>query len=148
MQRWTSEPLALAAAPEPTFTRVDLAFEEVDHSGDSFSVRVFLNNPEADESTRTELDEGYAGHFTVFAHGECWGEQDHCEVKEPLGTFDLREEHPLTPYTITHTITDAFRARVPGGEPFTVTALAFRLGEQGEEVEILRFSYLALLVYE
>ena len=41
----------------------------VEHAGPSFEGRVFLNNPDADASTPTTAEAGYAGSFHVYAYG-------------------------------------------------------------------------------
>src|SRR5919201_6293347 len=51
------------------FSRADLQFRGVDHSGPSYEARVFLDNPAAKPSTPTTEDQGFAGSFHVFGHG-------------------------------------------------------------------------------
>lgn len=90
------------------FTRADLVFSGVDHSAGSYEVLVFLNNPEADDTTVHAVDAGYGGRFSIFGHGPCYGDVGHCDVPE-RAPDDLRPEHPLTPATKIVTITDALR---------------------------------------
>src|SRR5262249_39900945 len=92
------------------FTRADLVFTGVDHSGISYEVRLFLNNPAATADTARTAEQGYAGRFTVFGHGGCYGDEGHCEVPAPSADpTDLRLTHPLTPLDTYVTITDALR---------------------------------------
>src|SRR3712207_3767146 len=88
------------------FTRADLVFYGVDHSGPSYEVRVFLNNAEATWQTPRTDEHGYGGRFTVFGHGGCYGDEGHCEVTD-VGSdpFDLRPPHPLLPHTKIVTVT-------------------------------------------
>jgi hypothetical protein len=50
--------------------RMDLVFGGVEQAGPSFEVRVFLNNPSADEGTPQTPDNGYAGTFHVYGYGK------------------------------------------------------------------------------
>src|SRR5215212_8799188 len=80
------------------FTRADIEFSGVDHSGASYEARVFLNNPEADETTERTANRGYAGSFHIFGHGGCFGDDiSHCEVRGPRRRYDPRTEHALAP---------------------------------------------------
>jgi hypothetical protein len=50
--------------------RAEIVFAGVDQAGPSFEGRVFLNNPDADETTPRAPDTGYAGSFHVYGYGE------------------------------------------------------------------------------
>ena len=50
--------------------RAELVFGGVEQAGSSFEGRVFLNNPDADESTPRTPEAGYAGSFHVYGVGE------------------------------------------------------------------------------
>lgn len=50
--------------------RAEVVFAGVEQAGPSFEARVFLNNPEADESTPQRPETGYAGSFHVYGYGE------------------------------------------------------------------------------
>ncbi|MBV9454724.1 MAG: hypothetical protein JOZ19_11495 [Rubrobacter sp.] len=47
----------------------DIEFHGVDHSGASYEARIFLNIPEADETTERTAERGYAGSFHLRARG-------------------------------------------------------------------------------
>src|SRR5690349_15704018 len=80
------------------FTRADVVFTGVDHSGPSYEVRLYFNNVRADAATPRTPEEGYAGRFHVFGHGGCYGDVGHCDVPAPSADpTDLRPSHPLTP---------------------------------------------------
>ena len=49
--------------------RAELVFTGIDQAGPSFEGRVFLNNPDADESTARTPETGYAGAFHVYGYG-------------------------------------------------------------------------------
>ena len=108
------------------FSRADLQFRGVDHSGPSFEARVFLDNPGAKPSTPTTEDEGFAGSFHVFGHGGCFGELGHCDVHEaPKGIYDRRLPHQLTPQFKTVIITNELRRLMQASSKrkFTVTVV-------------------------
>lgn len=92
--KFTSDTLDVGAL-DPNAIRADLEFHNVDHAGASYEGRVYLNNPEADETTGYD-DPSYAGSFHVFGHGGCLGDPGHCEVK-PRRNYDPRPSPPLTP---------------------------------------------------
>ena len=105
-------------------TRADLVFEGVDHSGMSYEVRTFLNNPEADETNPRTLEQGYGGRFVVFGHGGCYGDLGHCDVPtERRPSHDLRLAHSLMPETKIVTVTGALEhvLREGRGELTSVT---------------------------
>lgn len=111
MKRFHSQPLELPAERE-RIARADLVFYGVDHSGPTYEARVFLDNPGATDETPMDAENGYAGSYTVFGHGGCFGADGHCAPKDRyVDEFDRRPPHPLTPLTVTVTITDAL-ARV------------------------------------
>lgn len=148
MALFVSDPLANpAAAGEPEFTRADLVFYGVDHSGPSFEARVFLNNPGAGLDTPRDPEAGFAGSFTIFGHAGCAGDAGHCEVPgQPADPFDARPPHPLTPQTKTVIITDALH-RVTDPE-LTITVVPVRPGPlEAEVVDVLRFDEFRLLTY-
>lgn len=149
IQRWTSKPLPFKIGAGG-FSRVDLEFEGVEHDGPTFTVLVYINNPDVPEDAGRDEAENFAGAFTVFAHGDCWGDVGHCEPKrEPVSEFDLRPEHPLSPANFTLDITDAV-VRLAAEKPLeTIRATALVGSERsGTETALLRFRALTLVVYE
>jgi tyrosinase len=143
MERWTSQVMAV---PAPTgWQRADLEFEGVEHDGPSFVIHVFLNHPDADETTPRTAEERYAGYLTVFAHGDCWGDVGHCDIPEPVSPFDRRPPHPLLPFDATLEITEALRALPGDTSEITVTVLAFNQAD--DTGGVLRFKQLTLLTY-
>ena len=144
MQRWTSKPLALPVDPVAPYKRVDLEFEEVEHDGNSYVALVYLNNRRVNADTGRDASKGFAAGFTVFAHGVCWGTDDHCKVTEPASPFDRRAEHRLTPQNVTLDITDAV-ANLGEVDELEVTVVA--VGTEDRD-DLLRFSELTLVTYE
>ena len=147
MQRWTSQPLPVPAFPEAPWERADLEFEDLLHDGPSYVVVLFLNNPDVAEDATPDETPGFAGHFTVFAHGDCWGDPGHCDPSgKPVHAFDRRAPHPLTPINITVEITEALQA-LKDVEEVTVTALAYSTEPEKRE-DVLRFGRLTLITYD
>ncbi|MEA2370353.1 MAG: hypothetical protein QOH12_747 [Solirubrobacteraceae bacterium] len=143
---FTSAPVDLPFG-EGAYTRADLVFYELDHSGPSFEGRIFFDNPGADPSTPLDAEHGYAGSFHVFGHGGCFGEDGHCDVPTgPRDPFDLRPPHQLTPITKTVIVTAAL-ARLTG-KAVEITVLAVIRGADGREAaSLLEFRDLRLLTY-
>jgi tyrosinase len=146
MQRWTSKPLAVPRDAAAPFTHANLEFEDLQHDGPSFVVRLFFNNKKVDDDARDEA-RGYAGQFTVFGHGDCWGDAGHCAAPTgPVHAFDRRPPHPLTPINITVDVTTALLA-LSDAQEVTVTALAESL-HPSKQPEPLRFNRLTLVTFE
>jgi hypothetical protein len=153
---YTTPPLSIPEREEERdFTRADLRFFGLDHSGPSYQARVFLNNPTANETTPREQESGYAGAFTIFGHGGCFGEAGHCDLPPgPRERFDLRPPHPLTPTTKTVIITDSLRQlRDDGAREFTVTIvpIAYQTNlptGRPRKGPVLQFDSVSLLTYQ
>jgi tyrosinase len=148
MERFVSDAFDIAEVVGSGFNRADLVFYEVEHGGPSFVARVFLDNPRATTTTPTTAASGYAGMFTVFGHGDCYGDEGHCEPRRRRSdAFDRRAPHPLEPLTKTVVITDALR-RVRGTS-LTVTVVAVDASSRRVKAsDALRFAHLRLAVYD
>jgi hypothetical protein len=99
--------LRLPAIQRP-FSRADLVFLGLEHSGPPVEVRIFFNAPQADQSTPTTASAGFAGFFSIFAHGGCFGDEGHCDMPERRAT-DYRPPYALTPITKHVTVTESVR---------------------------------------
>ena len=130
------------------FTRADIEFQQVDHSGPSFEARVFLNNPEATADTPLVPEEGYAGAFHIFGHGGCFGEVGHCDVPSRR-PFDPRPEHPLSPARKVLICTDALRKVIEDTQEVAVTvgAVVTSVTEKTEDTNFLEFGGIRVLTY-
>jgi tyrosinase len=139
-----------AAITEADFTRADLRFIGVDHSGASYEGRVFLNNPKANEKTPTTPASGYAGSFYVFGHGRCFGDVGHCDVPTHRRENDLRQPHPLTPKNINVIITDALRRQLKKGQEIHVTVVPIVMAstEKYDMKDVLKFKRFEILTYK
>jgi hypothetical protein len=137
------------------FRRADLVFTGVDHSGMSYEVRAFLNNPEADENTLRSLEQGYGGSFVVFGHGGCYGDMGHCDIPtERRGPHDLRPPHPLEPQTRTISVTEALEHVLRNGEGELTSVTLVPISKdpirenRGLTESLMRFDTVELLTYE
>jgi hypothetical protein len=68
MGSYTSPPIPVSSFAEAG--RAELVFQGVEQAGPSFEGRVFLNHPDADETTAATPEAGYAGSFHVYGYGE------------------------------------------------------------------------------
>jgi hypothetical protein len=144
--------------PSPTpdlFTRADLEFRGVDHSGPSYEGRIFFENPRADMDTPRDESAGYAGSFWVFGHGGCFGELGHCDIPQgPRGPFDKRPPHPLTPHFKTVIVTDALKRvlQISKAKMLSVTIVPIVPERQYSRVQVdkdpLKLESVSLLTYE
>src|SRR5258708_4839683 len=107
----------------PKFSRADLVFHGVDHSDASYEARVFINNPGANEKTPMTEENGYAGKFSIFGHGGCFGDVGHCEINMKRRDFDPRLSHPLQPIKKTLVATPAIQRAVNSGADIKLTVV-------------------------
>jgi tyrosinase len=150
---YTSAELQLPRDENGTkFARADLRFLGVDHSGESYEGRIFLNNPTADVATPADDEHGYAGSIYIFGHGHCWGDEGHCSVPPgPLHAFDDRDPHHLVPEIHEVDVTGAVRRLVDTETPnatVTVVPIVRREGAPELDDQQLRFSELQLVTYD
>lgn len=143
-----------AQTDEERFSRADLVFSGVDHSTISYEVRVFLNNPDADEGSSRTAEEGYAGRFVIFAHGGCFGGVGHCDIPAgPRAPHDLRLPHALTQQTKVVDITRALE-RVFANEPHQLRSITLipiskgaEKGKRGLSTDLFQFDAVKLRTY-
>ena len=152
MKRFVSpEPLRIPvdeAGGAGEYSRADLIFYGVDHSGPSYEGRIFFNRKRADLDTPRDPERGYAGSFMVFGHDGCAGDEGHCDVEDRVvDEFDYRAPHPLEPWTKVVEITDAFR-RVEAAGEFVITVVPVTPGTRGPVLsDALRFERVRLALY-
>jgi hypothetical protein len=140
---------------ELDFDHADLQFHNVDHSGHSYEVRVYLNNKDATPETGRDEAQGYAGSFHIFGHGGCYGEEGHCDPHQ-RGTyaFDYRLPHPLLPIMKSLEVTDTLkRLRDEGAEEVSVTLVPVRYDSAAAYVpddvdDELKLESVSLVTYE
>jgi tyrosinase len=145
VDRFRTNPLALPSADEP-FERADLIFYGIDHSGDSFETRVFINAPRNLSNDAGREHPSYAGSYFILGHGGCFGEEGHCDIPAERDPFDLRPPHQLEPAIRILTVTDSVRRLVDAGvAEATVTVTALTAGDRPNDV--LEFDTVRLITY-
>lgn len=145
MQIWTSSPLPVPRHADAPYRRADLELHDVLHDGPSYHALVYFNHPEANEQSGRGAP-GFAGSFSLFAHGKCWGDLGHCDIPaEPLHVFDRRRPHPLTPIAVSFEVTEALRAVEEAEVTVTVVCLPV-IGADRDDP--LRFGRLVLVTYD
>ncbi len=123
VEKFTSQPLKLPPANLP-FTRADLIFYGLDHSGASYEARVFMDPRGVSHGAET-THRAYVGSFFILGHGGCFGDVGHCDIPSERDPFDLRPAHQLEPairiLTVTETV-QGLLARDLDAAKVTVTA--------------------------
>lgn len=111
-------------------------------------LRVFLNEPDANEKTPTKGNDHYVGQFAVFGGG-CVGGPGHCMPPSgPKLPYDLRHRHPKTPGNVRLDATDAVKKlRAKGATDFHIHVVA--LGPDGKITpDILRLDAVSLNFFD
>ncbi|MDQ1702643.1 MAG: hypothetical protein QOJ46_333 [bacterium] len=132
------------------FSRADIEFHGLDHSGSSYEGRVYVNNPDADADTDTTEESGYAGSYHIFGHGGCYFDEGHCDV-QPRGPYDPRPPHELWPTRKVVIATEAIRRAVRAGSPLTVTVvpvLCATSDKVPEDEELPKFEMVSVITYQ
>jgi tyrosinase len=147
-KRYVSGNIAIGAL-DKVFSRADIVFDGVDHSGVSYEGRVFLNNEAANEQTPKTARNGYAGSFHIFGHGGCFGDVGHCDVHGLPRPYDPRPAHPLTPARKVVIATDAIRQAIKGGKQVKVTIVpVVRAGTSRSDYEnVIKFEKISIVTY-
>ena len=150
MKRFISDPLAVPPPGEGySWSSAELIVYGVDHLGPSYEVRVFLEAPDADVTTPLTPETGYAGGFTVFGHGGCFGDDGHCDPADRyVDEYDVRLPHQSLPQTKVVDVTAALHEMQ--GDAVRVTLVAVEPGEDGgprvsdafaaEEIRLVTYS--------
>ena len=131
------------------FTRADVEFHGVDHSGSSYEGRVFVNNPDADADTELTLANGYADSYYIFGHGGCYFGEGHCDV-QPRGPYDPRPPHELWPTRKVVIATEAIRAAAEGGSSLTITVVPVVTATSdiaSDDEELPKFEMVSVITY-
>lgn len=148
----------MPAAEWATIKRADLIFEDVNHVGDSFEVRVFFNNPKATGKSARTAQNRYAGRFVVFGHGNCFGAAGHCEpagavTRSSLQSAATQLEHPARPHrrmlTVTKALDRVMKKYRKGLHTVTlvVTSKSPRRKDRKPADDLFRFGRLSIQVY-
>ena len=147
VDHFVSAPVDLTPAQATgAFSRADLVFYGVDARGASFTARVFLDPVGVEPDLSPARTHGFAGFFTIFGHGGCFGDEGHCDIPTERDPFDHDPPHAMTPHTKLVDVTD--RLREVAGDAVIVTVLPITRSEGGPElIDALAFTGLTLLSY-
>ena len=148
MASFVSQQIPLSSVSRD-FSRADLEFFGVDHSGPSFEARVFFNNQEATVTTPRSAEQGYVGSFFIFGHGGCAGDVGHCEIPVERRTYDRRPPHQLTPTRRLVIVTDSLRRLLEQGEESLVVSVVPSTSRPGtkNDSDVLSIDRVSLLLY-
>jgi tyrosinase len=117
--------------------RAELRLRGIRQPKRSFVVRVFLNQPGADETTALDGNEHYAGHFTLFGHGPCIGGPGHCDPQPRTRPFDTRPPHHNAPWNVRFDVTDTVAAlAAQGATDFATTLVVVTPGEPNAHTKL------------
>ena len=154
VNKYTSKDIYLDVSKlERAFCRADIEIHNVDHSGSSYEGRMFLNNPDANESTELTLKDGYVGSYHIFGHGGCFGGMGHCEIpSDRRRLFDHRPSHHLRPQYKRIIITDALKELGKQSNKFNITILAVSYGPstnngQSPVQHVIKFDKIGIITY-
>lgn len=131
------------------YKRADLELHGVDHTAPSYEGRVFLNNPDADETTERTPENGYLGAFHIFGKAGCWGEEGHCDEPAERRKFD-RRRNPTRYAKVRVTLPEDLPELVgrQEGELTLSVVAAVPGGQKAEPSEgALRFRRLSIITY-
>lgn len=152
---FTSPPLPLPpAAGVKAFYRADLLFYDVDQMGASYRAAVFFDNPSADQSTPEDPEQGFAGSFSIFGKGGCFGDEGHCIPRGPQHRFDFRPPHPALPTLKMVHVTEAVRKLLQRGLSEATVTVVPRLADtagvivEGDFEHPLKFGQMGLVTYD
>jgi hypothetical protein len=134
----------------PMYSRADLEFIGVDHSGASYEARVYLNNPNADANTQATEENGYAGSFYILGHGGCFGDAGHCDIHPHQDNFDPRPSSPLEPIKKVVVATEAIKKAAAQGPHIGVTVVPVIMSwtEKSEMTNVMKFDHINLITYD
>ncbi len=129
MAGYTAPPIAVTSVSG--LGRAELVFAGVDQAGPSFEGRVFLNNPDADETTAQTPETGYAGSFYVYGYGEpappaiAEARQTQAKGSGPIAPIEKR----------LHPDETAVRTALEGSDKLAITVVPIASDSRGVAVE-------------
>ena len=132
---------------QSTFQRADLEILGINTFRPSYTAFIFFNDDDVNEDSWSEERETYAGQFSVFGHGDCLGDEGHCDVPDGRRRFDDRPSHPLTPAFRRVVVTAGLRRAIEHGADLTVTIIASCEGDSHEGERLLEMSGLQIVTF-
>lgn len=108
-----------------------LQFHQVQHPKESYVVHVFVNQDDAGPDTPIENNPNYAGRFTIWGHGKCFGGEGHCDV--PANAREKGIWHHLLPFDIEHDISQCVECLGAYSGKLDVSLVIKVIGDDGKE---------------
>ncbi|MEA2337269.1 MAG: hypothetical protein QOE82_1276 [Thermoanaerobaculia bacterium] len=132
------------------FSRADIEFIGVDHSGASYEARVFVNNANANGDTPMTDANGYAGSYYIFGHGGCFGDVGHCDVPQKQDAFDIRPSHALEPIRKVVIATEAIKQAAAQSADINVTVVPVIMSwtDKSDLNDVMKFDHINLITYD
>lgn len=118
-------------------------FHQVRHPKDTYTVYVFVNQANAGPDTPIEDNPHYAGRFTIWGHGECYGGKGHCDVYESYRQSQYW--HHLAPFDIEHDISECVQRLEAYGQPINVNLVVKAYQNLNEDREGLKCRQVSVL---
>ncbi len=144
VEHFTSKPIELPP-PDRPFTRADLVFYGLDHSGASFEGQVFLDARGVGRDAGPD-HRAYVGSFFIFGHGGCFGDVGHCDIPSERDPFDLRPPHQLEPAVRILTVTEPVEALLGRGVEAAKVTVSARTAPR-TPADVLAFERVRLMTY-
>ena len=125
-------------------TKAVLKLHDILPTKRSMTLRVFVNQPDANENTPVIDNSHYAGHITIFGHGDCIGGPGHCDMPKPQSRFDIRTTRHNRPTNHRMDITEAVkRMKDKGHDNIEIKVVAVNAGH-GSVDDMLRLKGLSV----
>lgn len=128
------------------FTKAEVRLHKLVQPPMSFTIRVFLNQPDADATTPIQGNDNYAGYLSIFGHGDCIGGPGHCD-DQPRGAraFDRRPPHHNKPYNARLDVTKTARRLITKGASDLTVHLVAMAPDEKRLAELLRLDAVSLI---
>lgn len=141
--RFISKPIPISASVK-AFERAEVRLHWVPQLVRSCFIRVFLNQPGADASTKIRGNPHYAGYLAVFGHGACYGGPGHCDLPPPRARdFDVRPRDHNTPRNHRIDVTKCAHQLLKKADSLQITLLVIGV-DYREETDLLRLEGVSL----
>ena len=137
---------------EREYYRADIEIHGVDHSGQTYEGRVFLNNPKANQKTLKNERNNYAGSYYIFGHGGCYGDVGHCDYEPEKRLYDLRLGSDIRPQYKRIIVTDLLKKLGRKTNQFTITIVPVLFAESQKKSipkkDIIKFDKIGIITYD
>lgn len=147
--RFKSAKARVSARTLENHSRAEVRLHGIRHSTEGGGIlRVFINEPDADENTPTKGNDHYVGHFAMFG-GPCIGGPGHCAPPSgPRPPGDFRHRHPKTPGNVHLDATKTIeRLRQKGATDFHIHVVV--VGPDGRpRHDVLRLDAVSLNFFD